>query len=230
MGEEVEISILDILERLWHKAWVILICVIVAGGIAFGISSYIMTPIYSSSITLYVNNNMGSVGTQLNINDINASQKLVTTCIEILKSDMVLDKVISRLELDYTNDKLNKMISATALNNTEILKVSVVSENPKESAEIANMLAEIAPAEIIRVITAGGVQLIDTAVVNEASVGPNVPTIICIGVLLGIMLSSVGIIIIGELDTRIKAVKDLKNKYEIPVLGVVPYIAETIKK
>ncbi len=230
MQEEVEISILEILETLWHKAWIIVICVIIAGGVAFWISKHMITPTYSSSITMYVNNNMETLGTQVNINDINASQELVATCIEILKSDMVLDKVIDRLELDYTNDKLNTMISATALNSTEILKVSVVSEDAKESAEIANMLAEIAPPEIIRVITAGGVQLIDKAVVNENASGPNVGSITSVGVFLGAMLSCLGIIILGALDSRIKTANNLKKKYEVPVLGVVPDITQVIKK
>ncbi len=230
MDKEIEISILEIIQMLWRKAWIIVLCIIVLGGIAFGVSKYMMVPTYSSSITLYVNNNMDSIGTQVNINDINASQKLVATSIEILKSDMVLDKVIGKLGLNCTNDSLRGMISATSLNGTEVLKVTVISEEPQKSVEIANMIAEIAPAEIIRVITAGGVQLIDTAVINGNPVSPNVTKVTSLGILLGIMISSLGVIIIELLDSSIKSEKDLRNKYQIPVLGVIPDIIEVIKK
>lgn len=57
---------------------------------------------YTSKVSMYVNNNKERVEPLININDINASQKLVATYIEILKSDVVLSKVINQLELSYT--------------------------------------------------------------------------------------------------------------------------------
>ena len=230
MEKEVEISLLQIISILWHKVWIIMLCTILGGGIGFCISNYMIEPTYSSSISMYVNNNTERTESQLNINDINASQKLVATYIEILKSDMVLDKVVSEMKLPYTNGELSKMITASSLNNTEILEVVVISHNPNEAADIANMLAEVAPPEIIRVVKAGGVQLIDTAVPCEVPIAPNIKTITALVAIIGAFIACMVEIVISMLDTTIKSEEDLQEQYGIPVLGVIPDIIEAIKK
>lgn len=133
------------------------------------------------------------------------------------------------MDLPYSNQTLRGMISANALNSTEILEVKVTSKDPEEAAEIANTLAKLAPPEIIRVVQAGGVELIDEAVVNVNPVAPNIQLNTVIGALLGAVLACLGILILAMLDTRIKSEEDLQRQYELPVLGVIPDILETMK-
>ena len=229
MEKEIEISLLEIITILWHKAWIIVLCILLGGTLGFGISRYMIDPTYTSRISMYVNNNTNRVESQLNINDINASQKLVATYIEILKSDVVLDKVISQMALTYTNQELREMIAANALNNTEILEVKVTSKDPEEAAAIANTLSELAPPEIIRVVQAGGVQLIDEAVPQMEPVAPNIKLNSVIGALLGAVIASIAVLMAAMLDTRVKSEEDLQKQYELPVLGVIPDILEAIK-
>lgn len=229
MEKEMEISLLEIVTILWQKAWVIALSIILGGSLGFGVSRYMIDPTYTSRMSMYVNNNTERVESQLNINDINASQKLVATYIEILKSDIVLSKVIEEMNLPYSNQTLREMIAANALNSTEILEVKVTSKDPEEAAGIANTLAKLAPPEIIRVVQAGGVQLIDEAVVNPHPVAPNIQLNTVIGALLGAVLACLGILVAAMLDTRVKSEEDLRKQYEIPVLGVIPDIVEAIK-
>ena len=112
MEKEMEISLLEIVTILWHKAWLIVLCILLGGALGFGVSRYMIDPTYTSRMSMYVNNNTDRIESQLNINDINASQKLVATYIEILKSDVVLSKVISQMALPYTNEELRDMIEA----------------------------------------------------------------------------------------------------------------------
>lgn len=229
MEKETEISLLEIIAILWQKAWVIVLCILLGGTLGFGISRYMIHPTYTSRISMYVNNNTDRTESQLNINDINASQKLVTTYIEILKSDVVLSKVISQMDLPYTNKELKNMISANALNNTEILEVKVTSKDPEEAAAIANALAELAPPEIIRVVQAGGVQLIDKAVPQMEPVAPNIKLNSVIGALLGAVIATIAVLLIAMLDTRVKSEEALQKQYDLPVLGVIPDILEAMK-
>lgn len=229
MEKEMEISLVEIITILWRKAWLIVLCMVLGGALGFGVSYYAIEPTYTSRISMYVNNNTDRLDSQLNINDINASQKLVATYIEILKSDVVLDKVIAEMGLPYSSDALRGMITANALNSTEILQVKVTSTDPEEAAAIANTLAKLAPPEIIRVVQAGGVQLIDEAVVNTRPVAPNIQLNSIIGVLLGAVISALGVLVAAMLDTRVKSEEDLQKQYEIPVLGVIPDILEAMK-
>ena len=229
MEKEMEISLLEIVTILWHKVWIIILCILIGGAVGFGISRYMIEPTYTSKISLYVNNNKDRLESQLNINDINASQKLVATYIEILKSDVVLSKVIDEMELPYTNQELRERIEASALNNTEILEVKVTTTDPDEAAAIANTLAELAPSEIIRVVQAGDVQLIDVAIPNTDPVAPNTGLNTIIGALLGAVIACLGVLITAMLDTRVKSEEDLQKQFDLPVLGVIPDILEAIK-
>lgn len=229
MEKEMEISLLEIVTILWQKAWIIALCIIVGGSLGFGMSRYMIDPTYTSRMTMYVNNNTERVESQLNLSDLNLSQKLVSTYVEILKSDIVLNKVIEEMNLPYSNQGLRGMITANALNSTEILQVTVTSKDPEEAAAIANTLARLAPPEIIRVVQAGGVELIDKAVVNPHPVAPNIQLNTVIGALLGAVLACLGILVAAMLDTRIKSEEDLRKQYEIPVLGVIPDIIEAMK-
>ena len=157
-----------------------------------------------------------------NLNDINASQKLVSTYIEILKSDNVLSKVITETGFTYTPEQIRKMLTASAVNGTEIFEVKITTEDANEAAVIANTIAAVAPEEIIRVVKAGSVELIDEAVPATSPSSPNVLLNTIIGLLLGGVLSVLGVLVAEMLDNRIKTEDDLKKGYDFPILGTIP--------
>lgn len=222
MEETNEISLQEIFMILWSKVLVIILCTIVGGVAAFGISAFVIDPTYTSRISMYVNNNANADSTVANINDINASQKLVSTYIEILKSDNVLQKVAEVTGLSYTPAEMRKMMSASSVNGTEIFEVKVTTKDPDEAALIANTIAELAPEEIIRVVKAGSVELIDQAIPAKLPSSPNVILNTIIGLMLGGVLSVLGVLVAAMLDNRVKDEDDLKKHYDIPVLGAIP--------
>lgn len=106
MEETNEITLQEIFMILWEKVWIIALAVVIGGAAAFSVSAFVLEPTYTSRISMYVNNNTNRETTVANINDINASQKLVSTYIEILKSDNVLGKVAEATGLGIHQDKL----------------------------------------------------------------------------------------------------------------------------
>lgn len=222
MEETNEITLQEIFIILWSKVLLIMTITLVGGVLAFCVSRYMLDPTYTSRISMYVNNNAQKENSVANINDINASQKLVSTYIEILKSDTVLGKVLEETHLPYTISELRKMLAANSINGTEIFEVKVTTENAEEAALIANTIAAMAPEEIIRVVKAGSVELIDKAVPALAPTSPNVLLNTVIGFMLGGVLSVLGVLVLEMLDNRIKSEEDLKKYYDIPILGAIP--------
>lgn len=222
MEEINEISLQEIFLILWNKVWVIVLCILIGGVAAFGISNYIIDPTYTSRVSMYVNNNTNKENNVANINDINASQKLVSTYIEILKSDNVLSKVIAETSFNYTPSEIRKMLTASSVNGTEIFEVKVTAEDADEAAVIANTIAEVAPEEIIRVVKAGSVELIDEAMPAIDPSSPNVALNTLIGLMLGGVLSVLGVLVAEMLDNRIKNEEDLKKAHNFPILGTIP--------
>lgn len=222
MEETNEISLQEIFMILWNKVWVIILCTLIGGVAAFGISAFVLDPTYTSRVSMYVNSNTERENTIANLNDINASQKLVSTYIEILKSDNVLSKVITETGFTYTPEQIRKMLTASAVNGTEIFEVKITTEDANEAAVIANTIAAVAPEEIIRVVKAGSVELIDEAVPATSPSSPNVLLNTIIGLLLGGVLSVLGVLVAEMLDNRIKTEDDLKKGYDFPILGTIP--------
>ena len=107
------IDILHIVKSLWNKAWLIILSGLLAAAIGFGISSFVITPTYSSSVKLYVNNSSFSLGNtnfSISSSEITAAQSLVRTYGEILGSRSTLERIIEKSGVDYTWEELQEMI------------------------------------------------------------------------------------------------------------------------
>ena len=79
MEETNEITLQEIISILWSKALIIVAVALIGGIAAFGISQWVIAPTYTSRISMYVNNNAENQSTNAPVNDLNASQKLVST-------------------------------------------------------------------------------------------------------------------------------------------------------
>ncbi|MBR1970512.1 MAG: hypothetical protein IKA17_09175 [Clostridia bacterium] len=227
-----QVDIKRIIEIVLERFVSIVVITILCGIISFGVSRYFLTPKYESYITMYVNNRR-STETEVNetkmlTSDIQASQQLVPTYVEMIKSNNVLevvaDKFNERTGESYSVDKIKRMIEATSLGSTEILKVTVKTTEAAEAREIANIIAEIAPQKIQTFIDRSDVKIIDYAKISTTPVSPNMRNNTIIGTLLGLVLS-ISFILIKELfDVRVKNTDDLVKRFNYPVLGTIPEI------
>ena len=91
------IDLVHIFKTLWQRIWLIVLAGIIAAGIGFSVSAFLIKPEYSSSIMLYVNNSSFSLGNtsfSISSSEITAAQSLVKTYGEILNNRSTLDRVI----------------------------------------------------------------------------------------------------------------------------------------
>jgi succinoglycan biosynthesis transport protein ExoP len=122
------------LQVLWHrKPLVIITTVVTVVVVALGLLQ--TQKVYSASTKLRV------VSFGINTPDYGTSlyfSQLSNTFITMLKSDMITDEVKTRLDLD----SLPK-VKVEQISNTELLKITVSSEDPASAASVSNMLATI---------------------------------------------------------------------------------------
>ena len=164
------------------------------------------------------------------MNEINASQKLVNTYIEILRSNTYMAKISDNVGLGYSANQIKSMLSMNALNQTEILQIKVTNKNPDHAATILNEILANADSEIIRIAKAGSVEVIDEAFVPRTPSSPNIPKNTMVGLLLGAVLAMAVLFVIYMMDSTIHGETSLTDKYEIPVLGAVPALNTVEKK
>lgn len=218
------IDLRDLFTILWSNLWIILLTAILFGTVGWAVSNYLLTPQYRASSTVIVNKGPDQTGAMsaITYNDLLMSQKLVKTYSIVMQSDTVLTKVISALGLDVEAEDIRGALSVSGVNDTEVLKVSFTHTDPVVAAAVANEIVKQAPEEIIRTAKVGSVEVVDWAVVPDSPVKPQKVQNALIAAVIGGILAT-GIVFLREmLDNTFKSDEDLKERYDLPVLGVLP--------
>lgn len=215
-----------IVSLLVKRIWLIFLSAIVFAVGSLVVSKYLIRAKYSADILVSVYNSEGIQSAQ----DLSTAQRLVDSYIIVLKSNSVLEEVAASVELGYSASDIRSMLKASQVENTEIFSVTVTSENPTHSAIIANAIADVAPREITRTVKAGAVEIIDRAKIPTSPSSPNLILNTIIGAILGIVLCAGAIIAFNIFDTTIKDESVLMERYNLPLIGVIPQLEETSKK
>ena len=148
----------------------------------------------------------------------------------VVNSRTFLNKVADKLADGTTATQLSKMISTSQVESTLAFQVNVTTENNQFSADVANIIAELAPDEIVRVLKVGGVEVIDYASAPNKPSSPNLKKNVLIG-FAAAFVAAFAVFFIKELfDTRIMTESDLTRDFDIPVLGTVPRLLPVDEK
>jgi capsular polysaccharide biosynthesis protein len=221
-----EIDLLEVAKALLHRWWALVLAVVIFGAAAFGYTYFFIDPLYQSSTLLYVNNSdisLGATSFTISNADLTAAQKLVNTYVVILKSRTALSEVIEEAGLNYSYEDLKDMISAAAVNSTEVFEVVVTSKDPAEAERIANTIANVLPEKIADIVSGSDVRIVDYAVIPSHRSSPSYTRNTAIGMLLGLVLSAAAVILAGMFDDNIRSEDYLAQAYpDIPLLAVIP--------
>ena len=176
---------------------------------------------------LFIQKPMYSAITQ---NDININRNLVETYAQIVKSRRVLDQVICELKLDTTYEELNNKIAVTALNNTEIIKITVNDADAKKAMNIANVTASYFTDEIVDLYNMNNVNVLDKAFQSDTPYNINVMKQIIIYFMIGFVLAAGILFVIFYFDRTIKSVEQVEQKIKLPILGSVQELTKGGRK
>ena len=154
--------------------------------------------------------------------DLNSAVKLLDTYMVVVKSNKVLDVVAERLSTEYpgiTPGYIGATLSMGSVSDTGVVRVSCRTDQPQKSADICNAVLDVAPAEIIRVVSAGSIEIIDYATASYLPDGYSLRNKCIIGALAGAVLAIGILFILFIFDSKVHDTKELKEKYTLPVLS-----------
>lgn len=229
MDEALELDLKELFRTLAKRAWVIVLCAVIMGTAVFGYTAKFVPPVYMASVSLYVNNNAGDTGT-VSSSNLAVALQLVNTYVNIIESDTVLNKVIEETGLMLSAEQIRDMLTAEAVNDTEMFRVNITTGNPKMSADIANAIATVAPSEIAKIIEGSSAKVIDYAKVPTKQSAPNSVSNGLVGAVAGAVLAIVFYVLRMLTDVRVKNEEDLTKICKIPVLGSIPDFTEYTNK
>ena len=232
-NEYYTIDLIHILKTLAQKVWLIVLAGLVAAGIGFSFSSFMITPTYSSSIMLYVNNtsfSLGNTNFSISSSQIVAAQNLVKTYSVILNNRTTLERVIEKTNVPYTYQELSRKIEAVPANETEIMKVTVTTNDPYEAALIANCIAEVLPVRVSEIVDGASMEVVDSAVPELQKVAPSITKYTAVGMILGVLLAVAVLTVAALLDGTIHDEDYVLQTYNCPILAKVPNLLHSGSK
>jgi len=219
----IEVDLFHLAAALWHRAWAIVLTMILFGAAAFACTYFLITPLYCSSALMYVNNSSIAVGsTSVSLSDLSASKTLVDTYIVILRTRLTLNEVIEQADLDYSYEELLDMIRAAPVNSTEIFEITVTSPDPAEAERIANTIVRVLPEKISEIVEGSSVRTVDFAVQPTHKSSPSITKNVALAQAVGMALSCAAIILLDLLDEQIRDEDYLTQTYHLPVLAEIP--------
>lgn len=218
----IEIDVFQLVKSLWKRKLMILIVALVTGAGAFAYSTFIVKPKYTSTTRIYVVNRNQGDKSGLTNQDLQAGSYLVKDYREIILSQDVLEEVVSDLKLDLTPKGLANKIKVTVPVDTRIVSVSVNDRVPEEASRIANSLREVAAQKIISITRVSDVTTLEEARPAISPSSPDIKRNTLIGFLAGVIGTSVIVLLLGLLDTRVKRPEDIEDTLQMTLLGVVP--------
>lgn len=231
--EPSEVDLERLLTAIWHRLWIILLTIVLSVAIAYAGARYLATPMYRSSVMIYVNNRNISVDGMVaafTSDDIRAARGMVDTYVVILYARQTLEEVINQAEITGSTDEIREMlevevaemIETEIVNGTEIFRVAVTGPDPDEAERIANAIASVLPWRIADIIDGTSARIVDAAVAPSRPFSPDVPNSLLLGGLFGIALGVATIVLRELYDDRIRSERDLGRFDGIPLLASIP--------
>lgn len=223
------IDLVEILYAIRQHLLEVILATVVAAIIGFAASKFLMTPQYSSSALMIVNTRQ-DVNANVTSDQINSATKLVSTYSIIIKSDTVLQQVIDNLGLNLTYAQLNKRVTVAAVDDTQVMKITVQSDSPEWARQVCEQIITVAPDVIKEAVEAGSVKVISNPSLATEPVSPNIKKNTMLAAAVGFVLV-IGIIVLQVLlDNKINTEEDVTKYLDMTVLGVIPQYDQGGKK
>lgn len=152
---------------------------------------------------------------------IGSSGEDMKTILVMIKDPIIMEKVQEELRITRSPEEIAAQITVSKIDDSQVIKLSVVDPDPKVAMNIANATAEVFKSEILDILNFNGVQLLSPA---EEKVSPiivdhilSLKVLLLIGIILGVGF----VFLLDSLDDSVKGENEIENILGVPVVGVI---------
>lgn len=212
------------LANAFRNHWALIVAItLLFAAIGFVYANAMVAPKYQASVNLIVQTAGATQSTDTVSNEyVNSARNLAKTYAEILNNSRIQNDVIKELGLDMTPKELGKLAVAEALTDSQIVKVTVTTEDRQLSKQIADAYLRLGPTDLNEVVEAGKCSAVSGVEQKANAIRPGLIRTVALMTLLGFALSY-AIALIRELQNHfLISADDVKDALGLPVLGVIP--------
>ena len=222
-NQKITIDLVDLSRQLLFHWKLILVSMILCGGIAYVCCKFFITPVYSSTAGLYVFSKSTSV---TSLADLQIGSSLTNDYETVITSRPILDRVITRLDLEEDYESLRDKIDVTNPTDSRILYISVKDPDPELAKDIADRTASIASTFISQKMDQDPPSIIQTGYTDEDPVFPKTLQTTVIAALIGFLAAAAYVTVEYLMNDTLMTPEDIQEKLGLNVLASLPLEAE----
>lgn len=218
-NEEIEIDLLQLWNAVRHRIWLVLLAGFIVADIAFAITKFLITPMYSSSATMLV---VTKETTLSSLADLQLGSQLTNDYEILITSRPVLERTIEELDLGLNYKQLREAITISNPNDSRMLIISALQPDPELAKNVVDTLANISSDYIAEKMEVTAPKIIEEGEVPINQSSPSLLRNTAIGGMLGILAAVFLICVAVILNDSIQTEDDIERYLQLPVLAVVP--------
>ena len=228
-----ELDLKELISMFLEKKLLIILVVVIFALMGAIYTLKFVTPIYQSTTSLVlaqIGGDNSEESNSITSSDIALNTNLIDNYRVIAKSKSVAQEVIDNLNLDTTVDILRNRISVTTESDSEVIKITVLDEDPELACKITTEVAEIFMGKVQTIYKVNNITVLDKAEMETTPSNINLTKNIVIFAFVGGILIAGYILLINMLDTTVKTDTDIEKALDIPVLASIVLTDDATKK
>jgi len=220
--KEMEIDLLSLFFYLIQK-WKILLLGAIIGGILAEGMTLLKTPMYQSTSTLYMLSKTTSITSMA---DLQLGSELSSDFTIIASSKPVVDAAVESLKEDknitLTRGQIQNMLSVANKEDTRMLSITVTSDDPELSYEVADAVTTAAVAQMAAITQTDPPTIVEHPEVASDAMDNGMRKNLAVGILAGLVLVAAIYVILYMMNDRIQTEEDIQTYLDATVLGGIP--------
>lgn len=226
--ENKNINIKEYILMFKKRKLIILLIMAISLGYGFGLkyrNEKNQVIMYETSTRIRINTakNNSEIGFSPATTSLN--QSISDTYLSLAKSKYTLTEMKKILKSDLSPEAIGAKYTLTPDEiNTEFIDITVKDTDPKRAAKIANAVPKAFNNELKKTINIDCIEVIDKAQEPTSplpAIKSDAPKKMLI---VGAVISIFVVLLLEFLNNKIVTPKDVEEYWEIPLLGVVPYV------
>ena len=213
------------LKTIWRMKWLIVATILVFLGVSAGATLLLPETYRATAIIRVV---PPEQSTKDPYSQVQTSQALARTYAELLKSPNLFETVVDRGEYSVSPGALADATTVSYVEGTDLIRVEVESQDPRQASSLANLLAN---TFIEEKDTSGGqsLALADPASPPAGPVSPSMPLNLALALLLGTGVAAGGGLLLNSFRGYVSSPEEFEDLVGAPILGSLPRLQTTAK-
>jgi receptor protein-tyrosine kinase len=214
--------------RIAQRRWLTIVVFFLLSLLAAGALTYSQTPQYESKARVFISTDTTGSSIEALQASVYATQR-VQSYAELATSRELMQRVISRLNLNLTPNQLSSKVSSEVATNTVIIVLSVTDPDPAVAQQIAKAESEELTQYLTDLETPPGktapikASVVDPASYNATQVSPNPAFNLIVAGLIGLLVGFATAVVRDLLDNTISSAKAIEDAIDSPVLASIAY-------